>query len=124
MFKDKGGSLTQRTLCWTARGLSILSTAVLLIFLFGEPFVVSRITMREWAGLALFPVGLVVGFVIAWRKEFLGGAISIGSLLVFCPLYVGHLSQAWAFFVFAIPGFLFLVAGILSYWRKPTIAHS
>ena len=103
----------QLSLRWTARFLSIVSTAVLFLFLAGEPFQVSTITARQWMGFAFFPVGLVIGFAIAWWKESLGGAITVASLLLFYLFYPSGAGNIWAFFVFAIPGLLFLVSGLL-----------
>lgn len=106
---------------WTARLLSLISTSVLMLFLFGEPFDVTKIRAVEWFGLMLFPVGVVAGFVIAWRKERLGGAITVGSLLVFYSVFLFRLSDptrgVW-FLVFAFPGFLFLIAWALSHRRR------
>jgi hypothetical protein len=103
---------------WTARTLSILSTFVLSLFVFGEPFPVAKIRAVEWLGLMLFPVGVVVGFVVAWWKEGLGGAITIASLLafylVFGFLLTGDLNMGWGFFVLASPGFLFLISWFIS----------
>lgn len=109
----------QLALRWTARLLSVASTGVLLLFLFGEPFPVAQITGKEWIGLALFPFGLVIGFAVAWWRERLGGLITIASLIVFCLLFVGDLRKSWAFFVFALPGFLFLMSGFLA---RPRLA--
>jgi hypothetical protein len=47
---------TTQVIRWTARTLSLLSTAALLLFVFGEPFPVSRLTAAQWLGFALFPV--------------------------------------------------------------------
>lgn len=104
----------QQVLRWTARVLSIVSSAVLLLFILGEPFEVSRITARQWMGFAFFPVGLVIGFAVAWWKESLGGAITVASLLLFYVLYLRGVGSIWAFLVFAIPGLLFLVSGLLA----------
>jgi len=106
---------------WAARVLSVVSTAMLVLFITGEKFDVSRITAREWAGFALFPVGIVVGFAIGWWKEGLGGAITTLSLLAFYLVY-GYLTRGktnlgWAFVVFAFPGFLFLISWLLSFTR-------
>jgi hypothetical protein len=112
-------NLTLLVLRWTARGLSVASTAVLLLFIIGEPFDVSRITGKEWVGLALFPLGIVAGFAVAWWKEAWGGAITTVSLVVFCLLFVGSFSRAWAFFAFAFPGLLFVLSGLLSnLWKS------
>jgi hypothetical protein len=106
---------------WTARILSLFSVYMLLLFLFGEPFEITKIRAIEWVGLMLFPVGVVAGFAVGWWKEGLGGAISVGSLLVFYFLFVfrpGDPVRGIWFFVFAFPGFLFLTSWGLSRGRR------
>ncbi|HEY8227765.1 MAG TPA: hypothetical protein VIG25_21020 [Pyrinomonadaceae bacterium] len=107
---------------WTARTLSVVSTLMLLLFLFGEPFPVTKIRPVEWLGLALFPGGIVLGFGVAWWREGLGGMITIGSLLIFYLVFVllpsGSFSKGGWFFVFAIPGFLFLISWSLRRSQK------
>ena len=105
---------------WAARVLSVVSTAMLVLFITGEKFEVSRITAREWVGFALFPVGIVIGFAVGWWKEGLGGAITTISLLTFYLVYGylrGNFNLGWAFVVFAFPGFLFLISWLLSFTR-------
>jgi hypothetical protein len=98
--------------------LSIASTVLLLMFLFGEKFEVSKVAASQWLGLIFFPLGVIVGFVVAWWKEGLGGAITIASLLTFYLIFVlllkGSLSQGVWFLVFAAPGFLFLISFAIS----------
>jgi hypothetical protein len=111
---------------WTARILSLMSTAVLLLFLFGEKFEPSKITATEWLGLTFFPFGIVLGFAIAWWKEGLGGGITVGSLLGFYLIYgwvVRDVNLGWWFVVFAFPGFIFLACYALSRLHKPAAAH-
>src|SRR5262245_49196498 len=102
---------------WTARVLSVFSTSVLLLFLFGEPFHVGKVTATQWVGFVLFPVGVVVGFAVAWWREGLGASITIGSLLmffvVFAVLMNESLSKGGWFLVFAFPAFLFLLSASL-----------
>lgn len=125
MFMNRGrASVAHLALRWAARVLSIASTAVLFLFLVGEPFDVSRITAKEWIGFAFFPIGIVIGFAVAWWREGLGGAITTASLLVFCLVYLNSISKGWAFFVFAFPGLLFLLSGLLSRWSKPAALHT
>jgi len=114
----------QLVLRWIARMLSIVSTAVLFLFVAGEPFEVSRITPRQWVGFAFFPVGLVIGFAIAWWKESLGGAITVVSLLLFYLFYLRGVGGIWAFFIFAIPGLLFLASGLLARSGKTVRAQT
>ena len=101
---------------WTARILSVMSVAILLLFIFGEGSHWWNVTLNQMVGLLFFPVGLIVGLIVAWWKEFLGGAIAVGSVaaiyVVYGWLLNGSLAQGWWFLVFAIPGALFLAYGI------------
>jgi hypothetical protein len=103
---------------WMARFLSVISVVLILTFFVGEGFNPANIAAKEWLGLLFFPVGVVAGLVIAWRREVLGGAITVGSLLAFYLLYglllSGRFPGGWAFVVFAFPGFLFLSYGLLA----------
>ena len=99
-----------------------------MLFLFGEKFEVSRVTTKQWVGLLFFPLGITVGLVIAWWKEGLGGAINVGSLAAFYLIYglLLHekLGQGWPFAVFAVPGVLFLISGMLSRSRARQLLHT
>ena len=100
---------------WIARILSLATISILFFFFIGEGFDFSKIGLNEWLGLTFFPLGLVIGLMISWRNEGLGGAISVISLFAFYFIYGlilnGRIWQGWTFIMFAIPGFLFLV-----YW--------
>jgi hypothetical protein len=113
---------------WSARLLSVASTAILLMFVFGEPLGPSRVTGRQWLAFIFFPTGIIVGFVVAWWKEGLGGGISIASLFIFYLIFVlllgGSLARGVWFLVFAIPGFLFLAAYAISRACRSPEAHS
>ena len=95
-----------------ARVGSIASITLLVMLFAGEGFHPSEITSRQWVGLAFFPIGVIIGMVIAWCKEGLGSAITLGSLLGLYLVY-GYFMRyhvaGWAFIVFASPGFLFLL---------------
>jgi hypothetical protein len=107
-------NFSQQLLRWIARMLSLLSTGLLLLFLLGEPLEMSRITARQLIGFVLFPVGVVVGFALAWWREIPGALISIAAVIVLCLVYIRDISKSWAFFVFACPALLFLASGLLS----------
>lgn len=102
---------------WTARILSAISLCLILAFIFGEGFNPGKVVFKEWIGLLFFPFGMGVGLLIGWRYELLGGIISVGSLLGFYLIYglliSGSIAQGWAFLFFAIPGFVFLLSGLL-----------
>ena len=111
-----GGTLS--ALLWTARALSAVSVLLLLLFLSGEDGLdPSRVRPREWAGLLFFPFGIMAGMVLAWWRERLGGAVCVGSLVAFYGwqmLTSGGLPRGPYFIAFALPGFLFLLHGLLS----------
>ena len=117
--------LLQGIIRWTARITGVISTLILSLFVLGEPFPVAKITAVEWLGLLLFPVGVVIGFAVAWWREALGGLITLGSLLAFYMLFVfvmnENLAKGGWFLVFAFPGLLFLIASLMSGTKKSIV---
>jgi hypothetical protein len=109
-------NLTLVGLEWVARIGSIASLALLVALFIGEGLHPSQVARREWVGLLFFPVGVIVGMIVAWWKEGLGAAITLSSVLAFCLIY-GYLFRnhigGWAFVTFASPGFLFLLHWLL-----------
>ena len=109
--------IARLSLRWIARAGSLLSIGLILMFLVGDSFDPARVRPREWAGLAFFPVGVVVGMIVAWWKEGFGAAITLASLVAFYGIYgwlMGSNVNSAAFIIFATPGFLFLVSWLLS----------
>lgn len=104
-----------------ARVGSIASITLLVMLFMGEAFHPSEISPREWVGLLFFPIGVIVGMIMAWWKEGLGSALTLGSLVAFYLVY-GYLLRnhigGWAFIVFASPGFLFLLHWFLRDTRE------
>ena len=99
-----------------ARVGSIASITLLVIIFQAETFHPSGIAPREWLGLIFFPIGIVVGMIVAWWKEGFGASLTLGSLVAFYFVYGYLLSShvdGWAFIVFASPGFLFLLHWLL-----------
>lgn len=101
---------------WAGRITSLFSIAVLLMFLFGGNEGLP--SGHEWLGLALFPGCVVLGFVVAWWKELIGGAASIGGLMAFYVWFLatgGVLSAGGYFALFTLPAVFFLISGGLRY---------
>jgi hypothetical protein len=74
-------------------------------------------TPAEAVGLAFFPIGVVVGFAVAWWREVTGGVISVLSLAAFYAwmiLVAGRPPHGPYFALLAAPGFLFLASGLLA----------
>lgn len=107
-----------------ARVGSIASITLLLMLFAGEGIHPSEIAPGQWVGLFFFPLGVMIGMVLAWWKEGLGAAITLGSLVALYVVY-GYLMKyhigGWAFITFASPGFLFLVHWLLS---RPERKHA
>lgn len=110
-----------------ARLGSIASIALLVLIFWGDAVHPSDISRTEWLGLVFFPIGITIGMVLAWWKEGLGSAITLGSLVAFYLVY-GYIFKnhigGWAFVVFASPGFLFLLHWFLRNLVKSTSWHS
>jgi drug/metabolite transporter (DMT)-like permease len=107
--------LSVLALRWTARIWSVVTIALVLAFIVGERSLPSL--PKEWLGFLFFPFGICVGMIVAWKKESLGGSITVGSLLAAYVVHfaaAGALLKGWAWLAFAAPGFLFLVSSHLS----------
>ena len=104
---------------WIARIWSLLSILAVAMFAAGEILTGSgpRPTPQEWVGLALWPIGVAVGLIVAWYRETLGALLAIACLIGFCVwnlLQSGHLPKSLLFFVVAGPALVFLIAAFLS----------
>ncbi len=102
---------------WIARVLSIVVVGIILAFL-GE----GTPKPKEWLLIAFFPIGLLVGLVLAWWREVGGAIISIGSMAVFyflCYALSGKFPTGPYFALLASPAAFFLVAGVLARGARP-----
>ena len=104
-----------------ARVGSVASITLLVMLFRDEVLHPSYISPSEWVGLFFFPVGIVIGMIVAWWKEGVGSAITVASLLglylVYGYLLRNHLG-GWVFIVLASPGFLFLLHWLLRDFNK------
>lgn len=103
---------------WTARVWSGLSILFVLVFAAGEMARGNgpRPTHQEWVGLALWPIGVCVGLVVAWFREKLGGGVGLGCFVGFYVWNLfrsGHLPRGPFFFLIAAPAVFFLIAAAL-----------
>ena len=75
---------------WIARVWSIVSIGLVLLMFIGsavaEGVDLGKFTSRDVVGLPLFPAGVCLGMIVAWRREGLGGGFTVGSLLAFYAL--------------------------------------
>lgn len=108
-----------KALVWVARIWSVSGIAFVLLFVFGDVFNGhgASPTKSEWIGLALWPIGVTIGLVIAWFRTGTGGIIAIVSLMAFYVwnfLERGKLPGGPYFVLVAAPGFLFILSALLS----------
>lgn len=107
-------------LLWTARILSILSSALLLMFMFGPEETLNP-TANEFIALLFFPIGLIIGFAISWFRVRIGAIVSLVSLTCFyawMTISSGTFPGGPYFIGLASPAFLYAL-----YWtleRKKT----
>lgn len=103
---------------WTARIWAVASLLFLSAFIFGDAERSGNWpTITQWIGLAFFPTGIILGLLIAFRKELPGGGITLLSLTGFYVWHfvvAGDLAAGPWFALLAAPGFLFVLAGLLS----------
>jgi hypothetical protein len=102
---------------WTARILGILCLGLFLLFLVGEggfnPF---HLTMIELL-MTLCLLIVLIGILVAWKKEGWGGAIMVGSIILFYLInFAGSrkFPGGWVFPVLLVPGVLFLICWFLT----------
>lgn len=106
---------------WAARALSCAVLLFIIAFLVGEwpgrGDVETALKPRDLV-LALFlPLGLMVGLALGWRWEIIGGATALASMVGFYAAHLalsGGLPRGPWFAVLAVPGLLFLLAGLAS----------
>lgn len=99
---------------WLARIASVASLAMLALFATSGG---NSPTLGELLLIAFFPVGVAIGMIVAWWREVLGGGITLGSLAVFYLILLiqsGHVPTTAWFGIFASPGVLFLLCGVLA----------
>jgi len=104
---------------WTARIWSLASVGLVVAFIVGEGL--SPSGPAEWLGFLFFPFGICAGMLLAWRREGLGGTITIASLAAFYVVRLateGVFPEGWAWLAFAAPGYLFMLAWFLSRRRS------
>jgi len=114
-----------------ARIWTVLSTLFVGVFAVGEILGGAGPggpTPSEWLGLALWPIGVIIGLVVAWQHEEAGGFLALACLIAFYAwnlLASGRLPHGPFVFLVAAPAILFFVAGFLSHHHHdgPRITH-
>jgi hypothetical protein len=106
---------SDKIILWTARIWSILSISFMLIMIAGhifgsEPQVFNGTS--ELLAMIFFPVGVLIGLILAWKWEGIGGIMSvvcISGLYIIRP----ELIFTWISLL-AAPGLLFFAHWLMS----------
>lgn len=97
---------------WAARAGSIAST---LLFAAMATDGARPPTATEALALTMFPIGVVVGFAIGWRREILGGLVSLACLAAF-HIWMAAIGRGllgpW-FLITSSPALLLIASGLL-----------
>ena len=110
---------------WSARISGLLLVGLVLVFMVGEgvPNVFGNRCRSRSNFLGIF---LMLGFLLGWRWEALGGGLAVGGFAMFfvTELIVHRRPPGGALPLFAVPGVLLL----LSYaagkvWKKSSMDH-
>lgn len=103
-------NISVTVLRWVARIWSIASVGLLCAFLFGEglpPLTVKAI---------LFPFGVMLGLILAWWFERIGGLVVVACMLLFYLLEYsgdGSFPKGFAFLLISAPSVLFICCGYI-----------
>jgi len=108
-------SLGLRAILWTARVMAtliILFCMTMIIAYAVDPFEGTPEGF-EVALLALFPVGMCIGYLLAWKWPLTGGIVSITCIVMFL-IALGEADMIATLALISIPGLLFIAYGVLT----------
>lgn len=101
---------------WITRIIGILIALLFCVFFIGEtdfskPF---SLPFNEVILILFIPVTLIIGIIIAWKREILGGIIIAASVLLFnITAYIAEgFSFEMDFGIFAFVGLLYIICGV------------
>lgn len=107
----KNGAMLLR---WLARLLSVLLVSFIMVFVIGEAHLRVMPVIRGTHGMCLvFPFGLCLGVLLAWRWELAGSLLALVSTAIFSvseAVQTGKRRHAMSPLLFALPAVLFLVS--------------
>jgi hypothetical protein len=103
---------------WIARIWSILIFArAVVIVVVPDPYLVKPVPLTDWIELGFYGVA-ILGLLLAWRWEGLGGTIAIvgvvGHAIAFCIFRGVWFVQAIPVLLYGLPGIFFLVNWAMS----------
>jgi len=112
---EKGLPRGRRALLWTARIMATLIVLFVLTMAVGYAVNPNEPMPEDFEILllALFPVGMCVGYILAWWKPLAGGIVSVAAIVVFL-VALGEADMLAIMSFLGVPGVLFIVYGVRS----------
>jgi hypothetical protein len=106
----------QWALLWAARGLGLILVAFAFMLTLGYAFDPNEPhpTLMEALTLAVFPVGVCLAYVLAWRWPLVCGIVGVVCVAA-SVLALGEADMIPVGLIVALPGVLFIVAGALAH---------
>jgi hypothetical protein len=100
---------------WAARLLATLLVGLVVVIYVGQggfnPLKLKAVELTQM----IFLWTACIGMVVAWRWQVLGGALSLGGMILFFTVEVamnGRLPRGLFLYLLLVPGILFLLSGL------------
>jgi hypothetical protein len=100
---------------WTARALTALLVGLVLVIFIGEGFNPLKLKGVEVIQMIFFWTACI-GMVIAWRWQVIGGALSLGGMILFFAVeffVTGGFPRLPVLYLMLLPGILFLMDSLI-----------
>ena len=68
---------------------------------------------EEWLLMLFFPIGMALGYLLAWRWTPVGGAISLGCIVIFL-LAEDQADQAGVMAILGAPAIALIISGLVA----------
>ena len=103
-----------RALLWVARIMGTLIVLFCVMMMIGYAVNPHEPVPEDFEMflLALFPIGMCVGYLVAWKWPLIGGVVSLVCLATFL-VALGEADMILTIAFLSIPGVLFVVYGVL-----------
>jgi hypothetical protein len=115
--------VTARALRWAGRLASLAVIAILVLFMIGEGYNPLALKPRDLLLAVFFPLGFLLGLILGWRREFLGGVMVLAGLVGFYLVHLalnGGFPKGWAFVFLSAPGILLLLSAAMHRHLSPS----
>lgn len=103
---------------WAARILSLVSIGLIVSAFSEKGFETPVTNFQELTLVSCYPFGVVLGMLIAWKAEGIGGMITLLSfvgLYIFTYIFYGFYPSGTEYLKLSSPGAVFILYSLLTY---------